>query len=143
MKLFKLFILSCLLAFALKAQLPVKMVDGTGIELGTTRTMTATIASGTSLSSAVSVRGCSIAALIIPASWTAAVITFQVSMDGVTYYNYYNSSGSEPSITVASSTAVQIDPALLWVFPYIIVRSGTAATPVTQSGAKVVTLVCR
>jgi len=57
-------------------------------------TKTATIAQGASLSDAVDTGGLTILSILMPATWDAAVLTFQGSLDGVTYGNVYDESAT-------------------------------------------------
>lgn len=95
-----------------------------------------TIVDGASLSSAVNLRGRVITGIFIPASWTTASITFQAcsSADG-TFVDVYDTAGAELTLSAAaSSTYVSIDIGSLYGINFLKVRSGTTATPVTQSG---------
>jgi len=106
----------------------------------------ATIADGASLSDAVFVEGGVIVGIRMPAVWDAANLTFQVSMDNVTYLNAYSSAGAEHVITAAASRHIWVDPSQFAGYPWLKVRSGTAAVPVDQvTGAdpKLVTLIVR
>lgn len=105
----------------------------------------AVIATGTSLSAAVDLRGYSLVAIQMPASgWTSASLTFQASSDGVLYQNVYDRFGNEVTV-VASGGArfIQLDPADWLGAAYIKVRSGTSGSPTNQTGGDTVTLVCR
>lgn len=110
---------------------------------------TATIADGAALSGAVDLRGTTLLGVMTPAAWTAAAITFDVSIDGTTYAPLYDSTGAEvtipsASIATAAGRAFALDPVWGVAWNYLKVRSGTAAAPVNQSGAaRVLTLVTR
>jgi hypothetical protein len=57
--------------------------------------LTTTIASGNSLSTSIPMSRRTLVAIAMPASWTTANLTFQVSIDnGVTWQELYNDSGS-------------------------------------------------
>lgn len=110
-------------------------------------TLTATIAEGdaTGLSTAVNIGELKPLAIIMPAAWTAAAITMQSSMDGVTYHDVYIK-GTEYSLTVGVDRHVLLDPGELeGVGPYIKLRSGTAAAAVEQTTGddRVLTIVAR
>jgi len=110
-------------------------------------TKTATIAQGASLSDAVDTGGLTILSILMPATWDAAVLTFQGSLDGVTYGNVYDESGNEYTVQAAASRAIGIDAASpLLGFRYIKVRSGTAASAVNQTtgdGPRAISLAVR
>lgn len=105
---------------------------------------TASIASGQSLSGAVNLEGLRLFGLVMPAAWTAANVTFQVSSDnGVSWQNMYDASGNEMSVTVGVSRFVALDPALFAAVSMIKVRSGTSGAPVNQGQDSAITLVLR
>lgn len=96
-----------------------------------------TIADNASLSAAVDLAGRGISAIIIPSTWvTATVITFQVSLDGSTYYDlYHNVSGTltEYSVPVAASRYIALEQTKFFGVKFIKVRSGTQGSPVNQT----------
>ncbi len=101
----------------------------------------ATIASGTALSEAIPLDGQLLAGLGIPASasWTDAALTFQVSVDGATYYDLWKD-GAEYAVAVptgrTNATFFDVAPADFSGFTHVKVRSGTAGTPVAQGAAR-------
>ena len=104
-----------------------------------------TIASGTSLSAAFSLGGASIGAIIMPAAWSAANLTLQVSYDGTTFYNVYDDQGNELVITASTSRVLLIDNlaqllALGEGVSYKL-RSGTSGTPVNQAADRAIGVV--
>ncbi len=56
-------------------------------------TAAATILNGAALSGAVDLKEMRLSAIIMPAAWTAAALTFAVSADGATYYPLYDATG--------------------------------------------------
>jgi len=105
------------------------------------------IAAGSSLSSAGNTCDKVLCAIIIPAVWTAAALTFQASDDaGVTWKEMYDDQGNETTIIAAAVVAgqrISIDPSNFASVDFIKVRSGTAAAPVNQVAAATITLVYR
>lgn len=101
-----------------------------------------TIANGGSLSAAVDMGRNELVRIDLPSAWTAAALTFQVSVDGTTFTNLYIS-GSEFSKTeAAASRGVGIDYSdAVKMHRYIKVRSGTAASAVNQEAARTLRLV--
>lgn len=101
--------------------------------------LTATIATGTSLSGAVELGSGRVSALQLPAGWTTAALTFQGSIDGgVTFGNIYDA-GTERTIDSAAVVADRIlalDPRTWAAFTHIKIRSGTAGSPVNQTPAR-------
>ena len=94
---------------------------------------TATIVQDASLSDAVYLHGEVLVGIRMPAVWDAANLTFQVSMDDVTYLNAYSSAGAEHVVTAAASLHIWVDPSAFAGYRWLKVRSGTAGTPVAQS----------
>jgi len=106
-----------------------------------------TIAAGASLSSAGNTSDKVLCAIIIPAVWTAAALTFQASDDGgVTWNNVYDDQGNE--ITIASAAVVagqriSMDPSNFASVDFIKVQSGVVGALVNQVVAATITLVYR
>jgi hypothetical protein len=102
----------------------------------------ATIANGAALSAAVELGHDYLFAIEMPAAWTAAAITFDVSYDGTTFNPLYDDTGTEVSLTVAASRYVRInDPARFFAIKKLKVRSGTVGSPVNQAAARTVNLI--
>ena len=79
--------------------------------------------------------------LVLPAEWDAADVTFQVSVDGgVTYYNMYDDADNEYVVQAGASRYVALNPSDFAGVSNVKIRSGTAGTPVNQTGAVTVTL---
>ena|ERR1700733_4146850 len=89
-----------------------------------------------------------LAAIQMPATWTTAALTFQVSPDGgTTWCELYDDAGNEVTVTtpLASSMIVFAShPSSLWRgINMIKVRSGTAAAPVVQTPGATINLIGR
>lgn len=98
---------------------------------------TTTIANGASLSAAVELDGMLPVGIIMPAAWTAASITIQLSHDkGVTYSNVYKS-GTEWSITGTAAIweLLPNDPYFFGA-THMKIRSGTAGSAVNQAAER-------
>lgn len=106
----------------------------------TNQSLLATIASGAAVSGILSVWPNAVNAILMPAAWTAASLTFQGSMDGVNFFDLYNDSGVEYVIPALVSQSIILNVPL--TFPYLIVRSGTTGTPVNQGAARNISLIC-
>jgi len=112
-------------------------------------TKTATISSAGSLSGSVSCGAPrSLIGLITPSAWTAAAISFDVSMDDSTFVALYDDTGTEvfiPSASIATGAAraFALDPADFAAWKYIKVRSGLNGSVVAQGADRAVTLVFR
>jgi hypothetical protein len=110
----------------------------------TTGTLQATIAAGaTGLSAAVKVDDRqSIVGFVMPASWVAAGLTFQTSVDGgVTWKEVTKSDGTALAYTVAADKYIVAAPGDWLGVRWLKVRSGTSGTPVNQTGGAVITIV--
>lgn len=106
---------------------------------------TITIASGASVSSTggdanngiIDLRAKSLVGLQMPSAWTAAALTFSVSMDGGTTYNdLYDDTMTERSIAVVASRAITVDPTKFMGCTHLKIRSGTGASAVNQGAAR-------
>lgn len=105
---------------------------------------TATIANGASLSGAVDLVDYRPIAVQMPATWTAANLTFQASVDGTTYQDVYDDSATELAVGAASARYVALGSAAQLALSgaqYLKVRSGASGSPVNQGGARSVVLV--
>lgn len=95
------------------------------------------------LTSGIDLKTRRLSRIAIPSGWiTATSITFQTSVDGVTFYNLYDSIGTEYAVTVAASRSVLVPLIDFIGIRYIKIRSGTAAAAVNQTGSPVLQLVC-
>ena len=97
---------------------------------------TATIAINTNLSDAVDI-GNSIAGCILVPTIDSATLSFQGSPDGVTYSSLYDSAAAEVTTGTASTGGRTVAlPTTVLACRFVKIRSGTAATPVTQTAAR-------
>ena len=94
------------------------------------------IAINTSLSAAVNIMGGLPAVIEMPAAWDAANLTFQTSGDGTNYFNVYDESGTEVTVTADTSRRIRLEPSQWAGIQYIKIRSGTAGVPVVQTAAR-------
>lgn len=106
-----------------------------------TKTRTATIANGESLSAAVDLDGSTIVGIIMPAVWTAANLTLQMSADDTTFNNVYDELGAEKTITAAASRYIPLNPSDFLGADSFKLRSGTSGTPVNQGAARSIVVV--
>lgn len=134
--------------------LPVNSMAGLGITqsiggmslLGNGRLSGAvTVANGASLSGAIDLGSASLAGILMPASWTAAGLSFAVSTGlAGTYVPLWNASGSEyivPSASAVASQFIALPLSDFLGFQFLKVRSGTAGSPVNQGGDRILTLI--
>jgi len=101
-------------------------------------TKTATIANGGTVSDAIDLEGRGLTAMVMPAAFTGTTITFQGSVDGVTYQALYNASNSAVSMTVAASRTYLFTPGDFSGIRYLKVVSGSA-----EGAARSILLVAR
>jgi hypothetical protein len=104
------------------------------------KVMTATIANGASLSNSLDMQYQPVRRIVMPSAWTAASLTFQVSHDGTTFYNLYDTSGEVTLSTTAANRAIGLTVTVTG-WRYVKVRSGTADTPVNQAAERVFTVI--
>jgi hypothetical protein len=99
----------------------------------------ATIASGESLSNGCYIGHGRFVSIQMPTGWDAADLTFQGSIDGVTYQDIYDFQGAEVTVKAAASHMVTIDEFM--GATWIKVRSGTGSLAVNQNADRILTLV--
>ncbi len=99
-----------------------------------------TIANGASLSTGINLRGRVPTGVYMSAAWTAAVLTFQASPDGSTWYNVQTES-VELSITTAAGQYIAFEPTRFFGINWLKVRSGTSGTPVNQAADRALVLM--
>lgn len=114
-------------------------IDGSGNLV----TVSVTIASGASLSSAVDLLKYSLVGIQMPGTWTAANLTFQGSYDGSTFANLYDETQEVTLTSPTASVFIVLDPAKYLSLRSLKVRSGTSGTPVTQGADRALQLILR
>jgi len=98
------------------------------------------------LSTAVDIGAAKYMGIIMPATWTAAVLTFKVSSTlAGTYTDLYDETGTEVSISVAQGKAYTFNIATWKLAPwrFIKFRSGTTGAPVDQTAVRTLTVVLK
>lgn len=109
------------------------MVSSPGMNFGT---VDAVIAINQSLSAAVNIGDSKACAIFMPASWTAANLTFQVSNDGTNWFDLYDKDGTEYTVVAAAGRSIVL-PMSDWIgIERIKIRSGTTAAAVNQAAAR-------
>tara|TARA_R100000963_G_C4576397_1_gene59205 strand:- start:114 stop:470 length:357 start_codon:yes stop_codon:yes gene_type:complete len=110
-------------------------------------TITTTIASSASLSGEISLDSWTLEAIIMPAAWTTANLTFQAAeASGGTYNNLYNDGGNEVTVTAAVDRYISLigdDKDSLGTARWLKIRSGTGASAVNQGAERTIRLVLR
>jgi|TARA_Y100000034_G_scaffold135640_1_gene208405 hypothetical protein len=93
----------------------------------------------------VDLSGIEVEAIMFPAGWTAADLTFLSSnVTGGTFYDVYDSGGTELALTVAASRMIGLTAAhkaVLKALRFVKFRSGDTGTPVAQVAERTLTLV--
>jgi hypothetical protein len=107
-----------------------------------------TIASGTSLSAAIGLGAKVLHAIVMPAAWTAADLTFQVSIDGTSFVELIDETGNPQGgvpmdFAAQASQFIAVNPMVFRTANLIKVRSGTSALPVNQGADRILTLILR
>lgn len=102
-----------------------------------------TIASGASLSSALSLDTQRVIAISMPATWTTANLTFQASSDGTTYKDIYLEDGTELNYSASASRYILCKPVHFAGVKFLKLRSGTSETAVNQAGDRTIRVITR
>lgn len=105
----------------------------------------ATIANGASLSGAINVQGWDVVAIEQPAACEGTAFTFQISMDGLTFVDVYDSAGAELSVTKSATLAqtLLLGTKEIRGAVFLKVRSGATGLPVVQAGDAVLKVALR
>jgi len=94
------------------------------------------LAAGASLSDPIDAGDLRAARVQIPSAWTTANLTFQTSIDGVTYADLYDGNATEYTIQAAASREILLPMVDFLGVRYLKIRSGTSGTPVAQAAAR-------
>ena len=107
----------------------------------------AVIAAGQSLSGPCALGALTLVGISMPAAWSTAALTFQVSPDGgTTWQELYDGAGNAVTVQAAAGQFVipLAEPSYNWRgINMVHVRSGTAGSPVVQSAGATINLVTR
>ena len=102
-----------------------------------------TVSSGASLSESINLGSTRLSAIMMPADWTAADLTFQASPNsGGTYHNLYDEADAEVVVQAAEDRYIILSPDVWSGVRNLKIRSGTSGTPVNQAADRAITLVC-
>ena len=115
-------------------------LDTIGSPLDSFAVLSLTIGAGASQTASFPC-GMHLAGIQVPSGWTTAAITLLGSADNVTFQSVLDNNGVELTIQAAASKYLEIPPGLAGRVPYLILRSGTNATPVNQVSAVTLQLV--
>ena len=87
-------------------------------------------------------RWATLSAIQMPAAWTAAALTFEVSHDGAAWVPLFHDS-EEYTEAAEASRGVNLNAEAFRAWPYARVRSGTLALPVEQVAERTLLLLKR
>lgn len=103
----------------------------------------AVIPINTASSAAVDLGTARAALLIMPAAWTAADLTFEVSHDGATFVPLHESGGDEKVVKAVQGRGVLLSLADFVGIRHLKIRSGTTALPVNQAAARTIKILAQ
>ena len=112
--------------------------------MSTKSASTVKILSGAALAAAIDISGQNVVGIQMPSAWTAAALSFQGSFDGTTYGEILDSAGVAAAATAAASSYIALTAAQsanINAARWLIVRSGTSATPVNQGADRDLVIV--
>jgi len=120
-----------------------KPVVGTAVNFAAQQTITAVIPSGTATSTAIdmtdpSLYGYTPAVVVLPAAWTTAVLSIEVSFDGTTWSDLHQWTAgayTTNAALVAGDATSMINLPLKGV-PYWRIVSGSHTVPVNQAATR-------
>lgn len=108
------------------------------------RSMDFTIAGGGTLSAAVQLNGLHGEAIVMPAAWTAAGLSFTAGDTELgTFQPLFDGLGVELTMSVLASQTIVLPISMIRAFNWLKMRSGTSAVPVVQGTQRVVSLLAR
>ncbi len=95
------------------------------------------IAAGASTSSAIdcSVYPQGIKRITMPAAWTSAWLSFQISNDGTVFSDLYWPDGKLVVVTVVPGSTI-VTNSSLWMAGWFKFRSGTRTSPIVQAAVR-------
>lgn len=91
-----------------------------------TQTLTATIAISTQVSTAIPIVDATAGSFLLPSSFTGTGLTFQVSVDGVTWVDLKNAAGSAVTAPSVAANAQLPIPAEAFSFKSLKLKSGSS-----------------
>jgi len=100
---------------------------------------TATIRAGEFLSDSIDLTTGSVAMVVAPAEWTAANVSFLVSVDNQTWGDLFYE-GHEALSAVVAGTAIVLPSDLTNAALYLKIRSGSRNNPIPQEAERVFSL---
>lgn len=127
---------------------PQKGTDGAAHVTAGPRTVTSvTIANGASVSGEIDLSKTCLIGLVMPAAWTTAAVTIEVSVDGGATYTglAYDDTGTQCNSIASPVAGSAYALSLSGLLPYgtARIRSGTTATPVNQGADRTIQIITR
>ena len=102
---------------------------------------TVTISAGGTLSDSISLVNRHLISIQVPNGITGAVLTFQFSLDNITFYNAFSLTAELTTASMSALTLYNLSTTSVFhCARYLKIRSGTAAVPVVQPTAKIFTI---
>lgn len=101
-------------------------------------TKIATIPSGQTTSNIINLQGATLKTIILPALFTGTQLFFQISINGSTFYDYYNIDNIKVSITCSQNRAYGLGAIDFYSIQYLKIVSGT-----TESANRDIILLTR
>lgn len=101
-------------------------------------TVTVTIANGQTISDGKDLAGSSLKTIVLPATFTGTEIYFQISDDGITYYDYYNIDNDRVKITTTANRAYGLGAIDFFSIRWLKIVSNT-----TEAADRVIKLITR
>lgn len=102
-----------------------------------------TIANGASLSGTVATDGAFVDNIFFPGTITGSVLSFNVGFDSGAMMNLVDVNGVEVTIPIQAGKAVMLPLGMLRAWPFMAVRTGTAASPTSQGAAREIRMALR
>jgi hypothetical protein len=99
---------------------------------------TATILAGQSLSSVLDCTSGGPAFIHMPLDWTSAMLSFQVSPDGVNFNDLFDRTAAELAINILGGTSLNLDQTVWKPVLYLKMRSGVRNNPISQVADRVI-----
>ena len=106
-------------------------------------TATIDITSDDEVTPAISLLGLTPVAIIMPAGWDAAALTFQAADTDGNFLDMYDDDGVEVSVDADADRHIRLVPSEWVNIKQLIIRSGTTGTPVSQSADRTFTILTR
>lgn len=106
------------------------------------KTVDAVIANGAALSGIVDIgEGWVASKVLIPGAITGTKLTFQISPDGVTFYNLKTSAGAELEPAMAASDSISLGLTEFMGIRYLKLRTGTSGAPTLQAAERTLKVI--